>query len=243
MSVPELSLVVPIFDEAAVLRESLSRLLRSLEDLGLPFEVVLSDDGSTDGSREIVIAMAHEDRRIRAVTSRVNEGKGAALQRGVNATVGRWIATCDADLSTELGALPAALRELERGAAVVVGDRRHPDSRIARRQPWLRERLGALFGTLARRAIGSSLRDFTCGFKAYRRDAANEIFDAVETPRWAFDVEVIAIAASLGMRIQAVPVTWRHRRDTRVQLPGDGVRAFLDVLRIGWRYRTGAYSG
>jgi len=242
MPVPDLSLVVPVFDEAAVLRESVARLLHSLEELNLSFEVVLSDDGSKDGSRELVIALAHGDPRLRAVTSKVNEGKGAALQRGVHAAAGRWVATCDADLSTELGVLPTALRELERGAAVVVGDRRHANSRIARRQPWLRERLGACFGALARLAIGSDLRDFTCGFKAYRRDAAQEIFGALETPRWAFDVEVVAIAKALGMRVESVPVTWRHRPDTRVRLPGDGVSAFFDLLRIGWRSRVGAYA-
>ncbi len=239
---PDLSLIVPVFDEGAVLRESVARLLHSLEALNLSFEVVLSDDGSTDGSREIVIALAHAEPRLRAITSKVNEGKGAALQRGVHAAAGRWIATCDADLSTELGVLPAALRELQRGAAIVVGDRRHPSSRIARHQPWLRERLGSCFGALARIAIGSSLRDFTCGFKAYRRDAALEVFGALETPRWAFDVELIAIAKALGMRVESVPVTWRHRPDSRVRLPGDGIGAFFDLVRIGWRSRVGAYA-
>lgn len=238
---PDLSLVLPIYNEGKTLSEALDRAIARLEELGLDFELLCVDDGSTDSSTNIAVARTHRDGRVRSLRSERNLGKGAAVQRGVQAARGRWVATLDADLSTDLEILPFALRELEGGASIAIGDRRRSDSCIRERQPFVRELLGRVFSALARILVPASVTDFTCGFKAYRRDAAQQIFTDLETSRWAFDVEVIAIARSRGMRIAALPVTWTHRRDTRVRFPFDALRAFVDLLRIGWLYRFGVY--
>jgi dolichyl-phosphate beta-glucosyltransferase len=242
MSKPDLSIVLPIYDEGATLRSTLRKLVSELEGAGHDFEIIGVDDGSRDDSGEILIALAHGDGRLRALRSSVNEGKGAALQKGVLAARGRWIATFDADLSTDLEVLPRALAELRRGAALVFGDRRHPDSRILVRQPLLREALGRVFSLLARLLVVGSIRDSTCGFKAFRRDAARELFGELETARWAFDVEVLALARRRGLHMVPLPVRWSHRAQTRVRFPGDALRALVDLLRIAWLYRSGGYA-
>lgn len=243
MGTPDFSLVLPIYNEGKTLSGALDHAIARLEEFQLDFEVLCVDDGSTDGSSDIAIARTHLDGRVRALRSSRNLGKGAAVQRGVQAARGRWVATLDADLSTDLAVLPEALRELEGGASLAIGDRRQAASRIHQRQPWMREFLGKAFSTLAKFLVPASVADFTCGFKAYRRDAALQIFNELETTRWAFDVEIIAIARSRGMRISSLPVEWSHRRETRVRFPFDALRALVDLLRIGWLYRFGVYRG
>ena len=242
-SKPDLSIVVPIYDEGHSLRTTLTRLSASLEELGLAYEIVGVDDGSRDDSGEQLIALAHADPRLVALRNPRNEGKGAAVQKGVLAARGQWIATFDADLSTDPEVLPRALAALRSGAALVLGDRRLRGSRIDARQPMLREAMGRVFSLLARLLVAGAPRDATCGFKAYRRDAAREVFAEIETAGWAFDVEVIAIARRRGLPIERVPVRWSHRSETRVRLPRDGLRALLDLLRIAWTQRTGGYDG
>jgi len=240
-SSPELSLVVPVYNEGSTLERVLDIAVARLEELGIDFELLCVDDGSTDDSRAIARARAARDPRVRSLASPANRGKGAALRRGVGAARGRWVATLDADLSTDLAVLPLALRELESGAALAIGDRRSAASRIGRRQPWGRALLGRGFSTLARLLVAESVRDFTCGFKAYSGEAAKRLFGELGTARWAFDVELIARARSADMRIAALPVDWSNRRETRVRLPLDAPRAFVDLVRIAWRYRFGVY--
>lgn len=242
MSSPELSLILPVFNEARVLPSTLRQLLHELDGLGLGFEILAVDDGSTDGTRALLNSLARDDARLRVLSNPSNEGKGSALRRGAAAATGRVILTLDADLSTDLEALPRALAQVEAGAAVVIGDRRHPDSRILVRQPWLRERGGAIFNGLARVLIGGGVRDYTCGFKAYRRDAANELFAELETARWAHDAELLAVAHARGMRVSSLPVNWSHNADTKVRLPRDGFGALRDLLRVAVRRRLGRYK-
>jgi dolichyl-phosphate beta-glucosyltransferase len=241
-SKPELSIVVPIYDEARGLRATLSRLSSELDSLDLTYEIIGVDDGSRDDSGDQLIALAHSNPRLIAMRNPHNEGKGSAVQLGILAARGDWIATFDADLSTDPAVLPRALAALGNGAALVIGNRRLPESRVLVRQPVLRESLGRVFSILARVLVSGAPVDATCGFKAYRRDAAREVFGELETPGWAFDLEVIAIARQRDLPIEGVPVTWSHRRQTRVRLPGDGLRALLDLLRIAWNQRRGGYD-
>lgn len=238
---PELSLVVPIYDEGETIERVLARLTQALERTGLTFEILGVDDGSRDESARVLHGLARRDPRIVVLRNQKNEGKGSAVQKGVLAARGRWIATLDADLSTDLDALPRGLELLRGGAAVVLGDRHRPGAEVLVRQPRLRELCGRVFSILGRRLIAPSVSDFTCGFKAFRRDAARAIFSELETPGWAFDLEVVAVARSRGLSIAPLPVRWSHRADTRVRLPGDAWRALVDLVRIAIHFRQGLY--
>lgn len=238
---PELSLVVPIYDEEETLVRTFARLTQALERTGLEFEIVGVDDGSRDESARVLYGLAHRDSRVVVLRNRNNEGKGSAVQKGVLAARGRWIATLDADLSTDLDALPRGLELLRGGAAVVLGDRHRPGAEVLVRQPRVRGLCGRVFSFLGRRLVAPSVSDFTCGFKAFRRDAARTIFSGLETPGWAFDLEVVAVAQSRGLSIAPLPVRWSNRSATRVRLPGDAWRALVDLLRIATHYRAGLY--
>ena len=122
-------------------------------------------------------------------------------------------------------------------ADIAIGSRALPESRIAIRQPWYRERMGKTFNLLVRLLVLPGVRDTQCGFKLFRTEVAKRIFPLVKTTGFAFDVEVLAIARRIGFRIVEVPVTWRNSPDTKVALFRGSASMFVELMRIAWRLR------
>lgn len=235
---PGLTVVVPVYNEAPRLEANLRALLGFLAAQRLDAELVCVDDGSTDGSDEVLARFSARAPGIRVLSLTVNRGKGAAVRQGMLEARGTRVVFMDADLSTGLEALPAALDAL--GVAdVVIGSRRAPGAHIVTPQGRLRELLGRGFSFLAGRLIDRSVADFTCGFKAFTADAGRAVFSRARVDGWAFDVELVAIARALGLRIASIPVEWRDDPHTKVRLSGAVLSSFVDLARIGWRHRNG----
>ncbi|MEO6709406.1 MAG: glycosyltransferase, partial [Planctomycetota bacterium] len=173
MPSPRLSVVVPAFDEAAVLERNLGLLREHLASIGLSFEILCVDDGSSDSTPDI---LARVEAPIRALRLASNRGKGAAVRAGALEARGDRVVFLDADLSTDLRDLRLLLEALDAGADVALGSRRVAGAAIERRQPALREFSGRVFSRLARWTIAPDVLDFTCGFKGFRREAAQAIF-------------------------------------------------------------------
>ncbi len=241
---PGLSVVLPVYNEALVLERTFRELLPFLEQLeGLSgdFEVVCVDDGSRDGSAQMLARAAAQDARVRVHTLPANRGKGAAVRAGVLEARGAAVLFMDADLSTPLQETRAFLASLAAGYDVAIGNRRAPGSEIRRRQPWLRQTLGKGFTLLARTLLAPGVGDFTCGFKAFRGEAAGAIFRRSTLDGWAFDAELIVIARAQGWRIVQLPVTWRHEDDTKVRLGAAVLSSLRDVGVIWLRRVRGRY--
>jgi len=245
MPPPALSLVLPVYDEAGVLAANLDQILTQVEGLGgeiaADFEVIAVDDGSADDSRSILEALAARDPRLRSLHHPANRGKGAAVRTGVLAARGRRVIFMDADLSTPLEEMPRFLAELDAGHDLVLGDRRAAASRITRRQPLLRQSLGKGFTAITRLLLAPGVHDFTCGFKAFRGEAAREVFSRSSLDGWAFDAELVVIARQLGLDIVQLPVQWHHEENTKVRLASAVLESGRDLLRILWRRLTGRY--
>ncbi len=237
----DLSLVMPVYNEAHLIGESVRCLVAFAQELELSFELIVVNDGSNDGSGLALAGLQRKEPRLQVIELLVNEGKGSALQRGVLAAQGKVVATLDVDLSTNLEALPRALQAIAKGASMVIGNRRDPASEVQTRQPWLRALFGTLFNSMARLLVWPAIGDFTCGFKVYRLAAARELFESLNIARWVFDVELLAIARQRAIRVESIPVIWHHHSDTRVRLPGDALRALLDLLAVFGRRVGGAY--
>ncbi|MBV8879348.1 MAG: glycosyltransferase family 2 protein [Planctomycetaceae bacterium] len=230
---PPLSLVVPAYNEERRLGPGLDRMLASLE--GRPGEVIVVDDGSRDGTREIACRRAAQDSRIRVVGLDVNQGKGAAVAAGMRAARGDWILCTDTDLSTPLSEL-ARLERYRDSAEVIIGSRALPDSDLQVRQPLRRENLGRAFNHAVRLAALYGIYDTQCGFKLWSRRAAHAVFPRMRIRRFAFDVEALWLARRLGFRIREVGVLWKHDPATTVRVFRDGMRMGGDLLRVlGWR--------
>lgn len=241
-SPPQVSLVVPAFNEAGCLEQNVTHMLEFCRHEGIRADVLIVDDGSTDATRRIAERLAREDARIHALANPTNMGKGAAVRRGMRAATGAVVLFLDADLSTPMNALPHALAAIENGADVVIGSRRVPGAQISQHQPWLRETLGRGFTAITRFWLGVPVADFTCGFKAFRADCVLPIFERQRLNDWSFDAELCFLATRLGFRLEQVPVVWTDDADSKVRVGGAIVSSLLGLWRIRWRALIGAYD-
>jgi len=230
------SVVIPVYNEERRLPSTLDRVLSFVGEDSEITEVIVVDDGSLDGSRELAAGFAARDRRVRVVAYEPNRGKGYAIRRGVMAAVSDAILLCDADLSTPIEELDRIAPLLSR-FDVVIGSRAIDESKVALRQPWYRQFMGKTFNFLMRWITGLSFRDTQCGFKLLRRDAAQRIFAAARVDRFAFDVEMLMLGLREGFTIREEPVEWRNSPDSRVRIVQDSARMLVDIARM--RFRIG----
>lgn len=231
---PELSVVLPAFNEAQRLGPSLERILGYLEARGLPFEVIVVDDGSADATA--AVAERFVDRGVTVIRMTPNRGKGAALRAGVAATAGRRVLLSDADLSTPIEDVERLESELAANA-VVLGSRALAASRITRRQPAHRELMGKVFNRIIRLLGVTGIHDTQCGFKLLDGDAARALFAELTIDRFAYDVELVWLARRRGHRVAEVGVTWHDSPASKVHPLRDASRMLWDVLRFRLNHR------
>jgi dolichyl-phosphate beta-glucosyltransferase len=233
---PDLSVVIPAYNEAERLPPSLGRLREWLASTGLRHEIVVVDDGSTDATAEAARAAGGES--LVLLRHAPNRGKGYAVRRGMLAATGARRLMTDADLSTPIEELPKLIAELDRGFDVAIGSRAIAGATIEVHQPAYREAMGRAFNVLVQLLLLPGVHDTQCGFKLFSARAAQAAFEACRLNGFSFDVESLYVARRRGMRIAEVPVVWRNDAATRVSLGGGGA-AFADLLRI----RLGALRG
>ena len=233
---PEISVVIPAYNEAASIQAALQQVADYFQSRKVAGEIVVVDDGSTDGTaalaRKSEVAVPGQ-----VLVNEENRGKGYAVRRGILAARGQYVGFADADMSTPIHQLDEVRREFAAGADVVIGSRALAESRIDRHQPWWRERAGKLFGSFVRLALLPGIPDTQCGFKFLTRAAAQAIFPRLQLSGWAFDAEVLYLARKLGCQIVQLPVQWVNDPDSRVRMLRDGLRMAADVLRIRWLHR------
>ena len=231
---PYLSIVVPAYNEAPRLPQTLD----SLRDFGREFtrtvEVLFVVEHSRDGTLGIATEAARRQENFLAIDNGPQRGKGHAVRSGMLRARGAHVFYMDADLSVPLGEIGAFLAHFASHPEVdvLLGNRQHARSRIVRRQSPLRESMGKGFNRLLQTFGLASLHDTQCGFKAFRRDAAHAIFSRQQLDGFAFDVEVLLLAERLGLHISDLPVEWRNSADSRVRLVRDSLAMFRDLLRV-----------
>jgi dolichyl-phosphate beta-glucosyltransferase len=236
---PHVSFVMPAYNEEARLPASLERVIAFLSAQAYDSEIIVSDDGSTDATPQIVHrredAGVPERVTLRLVKSARNEGKGAAIRRGCLDAHGAYVFFLDADLATPPEESAPLLAALESGADVAAGSRIQPDgSDMRASQPRQRQVVGKLF-TLMRKTMGvlRDIDDTQCPMKGFRAEAAQAIFREQRLSGWIFDAEVLQIARSLGYRIVCVPVRWRHVDGSRLRLrPAQAFEVARDLIKL-----------
>lgn len=228
----EISIVIPAYNEEVRIGMTLVRTLEYLRARHPSSEVLVVDDGSRDGTVNVVEEIAQTDPSVRVLRQPQNRGKGAAVRRGVMEARGKVVLFMDADLATPVEELDTLLVYLHRGYRVVIGSRGLAESDIRQRQPPGRELMGRVFNLLVRSVLLGGFKDTQCGFKLFDRDAARELFTRQKLDGFAFDVEVLLIAKELGYRIAEVPVVWYHAPNSKVSPIADSSRMLGDLLRL-----------
>ncbi len=213
---PSLSIVIPVLNEEEEIVRILTGARTMLDERAGDGEIIVVDNASTDRTGERVAPFL-EDARIRFLRNDVNRGKGFSIRRGMLAATGEYRLMCDADCVTSLHSLPRledALAEVD----VAVGSRLSPGARVERQQPVRRRIVGFGFLALTRILMGPLPRDVYCGFKLWRGEVAQTVFERVHLDGWAFDAEALAMARRLGYSVREVGIEWTNRSDSRLSI-------------------------
>jgi dolichyl-phosphate beta-glucosyltransferase len=235
---PALSLVVPAFNEEARLLETLPAMWQFLKSRFFRFELIMVDDGSTDGTAAVVEAFAQEHPGVSLISYQPNRGKGYALRLGVLKARGDLVLFTDADLSTPLDEFERLLEPIVSGNDIAIASRAARGARRLVRQPWYRELAGRCFNLMVQCLAVPGVLDTQCGFKLFPREVAHELFAQYEEDGFGFDIELLHIARRLGYRIAEVPVRWMHRDGSKVRMRRDAPRMLAALLRIRRRHRV-----
>lgn len=232
-----LSIVIPAYNEANRLPTSLDTILKFVEQLNQSVEVIVVDDGSCDQTVEVARQQQKKFDAFHVVTQTRNQGKGAAVKKGIECARGEWILFTDADLSTpitEYHQLAAAIRQ---GADIAIASRDLPGAQVSPPQPFYRELMGKTFNKLVQLIVLPGIQDTQCGFKLFRQATAKQIIAYQTIKRFGFDVELLYIARCLGARIAEIPVRWHDVLGSKVSPVKDAGQMFVDLFRIRWRHR------
>ena len=231
MNNPDLSIIIPAFNEHGRIGKTLVSIQEYVRDNKLSYEVIVVDDGSTDGTADFVERQKVHMPYMRVVRLGKNEGKGAAVKAGMCIAKGRLCLFMDADNSTDVRELNKLLPYIEQGFSVVVGSRRIPGAYIQTKQGTLRKVLGSIFRISIHLLVPLSVQDTQNGFKLFSSQAAQNIFTTARVSGWMFDVEVLFLAREKGYHIKEVPIRWENDPESRMKL-AHMFRMMVDTVRL-----------
>jgi len=224
-----LSIVIPAYNEEKRLPGTLDRVLAWLDRRALGFsELIVVDDGSRDNTAGV----AESRPPVRVLRNPGNRGKGYAVRHGMLDARGDWVLYSDADLSTPIEEADRLYdAAMKSGAAIAIGSRAVDRSLVTVHQSSFREYSGRAFNLVMRTITGLPFSDTQCGFKLYRRDAAQKVFSRQKLDGFSFDVEDLYLAKKAGVKAIEVPVHWANVEGTKVSM-GQGIKSFTDLVRI-----------
>lgn len=244
MSLP-LSIIIPAYNEAERLGESLKTVIAFLKNNRIDAEIIVVDDGSTDATARIADEIFQKSPEISARTIRYeqNRGKGYAVRLGLEAARGEIALFSDADLSTPIEELTKLVEPIRAGESdVTFGSRALDRSLIGTHQPWRREQGGKVFNVVVRTLTGLPFWDTQCGFKAFRMSVFRPLLPVMKIDRFGFDVEFLYVAHFAGLRLKEVAVRWNHCEGTKVSVFRDSRRMFNEVRLIRRNAKRGVYD-
>jgi glycosyltransferase involved in cell wall biosynthesis len=228
------SFIVPAYNESERLAESIPKVADYIRSRGLNAEIIVVNDGSTDGTADVVRKFAEADPTIRLLENPSNRGKGFSVRNGMLHAKGTVALFTDADLSSPITEADKLFAALVGGADVAIGSRWLKRELQTERQPLLRQLYGRLFNLGLRLVLGLRYHDTQCGFKAFNRKAIQTIFTRQRIERWGFDPELLFLANKFKLRTEEVPVEWAHDHRSKIHPLRDGLRMGTEVMSVRW---------
>ncbi len=240
---PEISIVIPAYNEEKVIGDTLAEVSGYLEERGFHYEIILVSDGSTDNTEAIALSASAGNKRIRVLKNEQNMGKGFSVKKGCLAARGRVIAFTDADLSYPISEVEKPLKMIrEKAADVAIGSRTVSGARIVVHTSPLRKVMSKVFNIFVRLIAIKEIGDTQCGFKAFSSDAAMDVFSLQTMSGFSFDVEIIYIAKKLGYRVREFPIIWaKSSESSSVNPVSDSMGMFFDIMKIRLLDLKGVY--
>ena len=230
---PYLSVIIPAYNEAKRISSTLVDVDRYLSNFGKSYEIVVVNDGSSDKTSVVVERFMKLIPNLSLLTHEDNEGKGAAVRTGMLGAKGKYRLFMDADSSVSIGHFDAMHDLLADGIDVVIGSRDVDGSKVEVKQSLLKRILGNMGNVYIQVLLLRGVWDSQCGFKAFSSSVAEELFSRQRVDGWAFDVEILALARRMKLKIKEIPVHWFNSPDSRVG-PSSYFQVFWDVLKVRW---------
>jgi len=240
---PEYSIVIPAYNEIARIDEALRRVTAYVEAQGWRAEVIVVDDGSTDGTSAAVERWMGGKPYVRLLHNPGNRGKGYSVRHGMLEARGGIVMFSDADFSAPIEEAPLLFAALAAGADVAIGSRWLERTRQMEKQPLYRRFFSRCFNLVTRLIINLPYADTQCGFKAFTREAAQRILKRQRIEGWGFDPEVLYLARRFGYKVAEVPVSWGHNAQTNINFFRAGSRMLGEMVTIRWNAVRGVYKG
>ena len=229
----KISLIIPAFNEENRIAKSIRSIGDFFSKKNWEFEIIVVDDGSRDKTVEVV---NREWDKIggtkKLLQNSANRGKGYSVRKGMLEATGDYLIFTDADLSSPIEEAEKLIRVLEEGCSIVIASRALRNSQVEIHQNIVRETMGKIFNCLARFLTFKGIHDSQCGFKGFRREAAQRLFSLAKIDGFAFDAEIIYLAQKFGYSIKEIPVVWRNSPASKVHMISDPVNMILDLFRI-----------
>jgi dolichyl-phosphate beta-glucosyltransferase len=241
---PELSIIIPAYNEEKRLPRALAQIrdyFARVRPAAGEIEIIVVDDGSTDGTVRIVEEWAPQEPFLRLVRNGENHGKGYSVRHGMIEARGRVALFTDADLSSPIEESAKLLAAIAAGNDVAIGSRALDRSLIEIHQSPYRELAGIIFNGFVRLFTGLPFHDTQCGFKAFVREPSRIVFEQQRIEGFGFDPEVLFLAKRHGLRAAEVPVRWSHDTATKVHVVRDSLRMFGDLVYLRWNWLLGRY--
>lgn len=228
-----LSIIIPAYNEQNKIEQDLAILYEYLLKQNYEYEVIVVNDGSEDGTYEVVKSLYSKYRNLNCINYEINKGKGYAVKSGVLKAGGKYILFADAGTCVPYKEVEKGLNLLEDGYDVAIGSRALSESQIVKKQPTYRRIGSRIFGSFMRALMGIwKVHDTQCGFKMFKREAAYLIFNKNKIDGFMFDIETILNVKKLGLKLAEFPIAWENDPDTRFDPVWGSIKNFKELLKI-----------
>lgn len=231
------SIVIPLYNEEKRIANSIDKIFAYFQSVSANTEIIFVNDGSKDGTLK-ALESYKQKYQFKVISYEENKGKGYAVKQGTLSATGDWIIFFDIDLATPLDEFKHFLNVATPEDKIVIGSRRLEESQIKKSESKIRTFLGHGFTKISNILV-PGIKDFTCGFKCFSKDAASQIFPVARIDRWGFDTELLYIAKLNKIPIKQMAVQWSHDNDSRVKV----LKAVFSSLRELWQMKLNQMKG
>ncbi|MDD1695548.1 MAG: glycosyltransferase family 2 protein [Methanoregula sp.] len=232
MEEPEVTVIIPVYNDHRSLELAIPKSVELLSRITNGFELVIAEDGSNDGSEELVRRYEQKDPRIRLLHSDERLGRGKALTRAIYQSRGKIVCYYDVDLATDMQHLPELIDAIRKGADVATGSRLMQGSDIVRTEG--REIASRSYNFLVRLFLGSRCFDHQCGFKAFNKESLLNVLPEIHSDHWFWDTEILVRSQRKGYLLVEFPVRWRAGKGTTVKMK-DVFEMGSSILKLWWQ--------
>ncbi len=236
-----LSVIIPAYNEERRIGKTLAAIRQYLDRQSYNYEVIISEDGSNDTTIPIIQIIQEGWKQLRLVRAPYNQGKGAAVKRGMLEANGRWLLFTDADNSTPIEEIEKLL-PYTKDFQIIFGSRHCPGAHVHIPQAKHRIILSRMSNLLIRILAVPGVYDTQCGFKLFERNAGKNVFANITLNRWGFDFEALMIALRLRYKMKEVGINWYDDKESKVRAGKEALKTLFDLLRVKWRMIRGAYN-